>query len=177
MFFREGTLLNPSRSSPWSWFWWCSLHWRLCWCCPSCRYPQDDHCGWRVSRVNGKYTKSRPGTIARINLFREQVLNCKVGYFDYIYIYIDDSLDVGSPTRLGRFCLTRPGFTTHVDVLPGGSFTWGKTLEGAVWYSWPRCFHFYHCFGDISLGSDPLGCDENRFEGCEDPKIWDISYI
>lgn len=87
MFFREGTLLNPSRSSPWSWFWWCSLHWRLCWCCPSCRYPQDDHCGWRVSRVNGKYTKSRPGTIARINLFREQVLNCKVGYFDYIYIY------------------------------------------------------------------------------------------
>ena len=41
---------------------------------------------------------------------------------------LDASLDVGSPTRLGCFCLTRPGFTTHVPklILPGGGFHLGK---------------------------------------------------
>ena len=45
---------------------------------------------------------------------------------------------------------TFPSSSFPGAVLPGE-----KPLEGAVWNSWPRCFHFYHCFGDISLGSDP----------------------
>ena len=173
MFFGWGTLLNPSRSSPWSWCWWCSLHWRLCWCCPSCRYPQDDHCGWRVSRVNGQYMKSR--------YHRQDKLVQGIGSQLQGQLFrLDDSLDVGSPTRLCWFLsysprLHNPRSQAHPSrgrVSPGE-----KPLEGAVWNSWPRCFHFYHCFGDISLGSDPWGCDENRFEGCENPKIWDISYL
>ena len=143
---------SPSRSSPWSWFWWCSLHWRLCWCCPSCRYPQDDHCGWRVSRVNGKYMKSR--------YHRQEKLVQGIGSQLQGQLFrLDDSLDVGSPTRLGCFCLTRPVFTTHVPklILPGAGFTWGKpagrcSLEQLASMLPFLSLLWWHLFGLGSMG-------------------------